>query len=113
MARLSTRPFERFLRIRAELGGLRPFVTLAFVVQPGNAHEARDFRDHWKGILEELGREVAQSWDWPSREVDTIYLRPLNCGEQEESDALHARVCRELGIAPPGSQDRLRAAESF
>lgn len=111
--RLVYKNVERFLRVRAELGGLRPFVTLAFVVQPGNAHEARAFRDHWRGLLEELGREVAQSWDWPAREVDTIYLRPLNCGEQQEADALHARVCRELGIAPPGDAARLRAAESF
>jgi len=108
-----SRNVERFLRLREELGGRRPYVTLAFVVQPGNAHEARAFRDHWLGLLTELGRPVDQSWDWPSREVDTIYFRPLNCGEQAQSDRLHAQVCRELGIAPTGSPDRLRADESF
>lgn len=107
------RNVERFLRVREEHGGLRPHVTLAFVVQPGNAHEARAFRDHWLGILKSLGRPVAQSWDWPSQEMDTIYFRPLNCGDQAEADRLHARVCRELGIAPPASGERLRAAESF
>lgn len=107
------RNVARFLRLREELGGLRPHATLAFVVQPGNAHEARAFRDHWRDLLLGLGREVDQSWDWPSREVDTIYFRPLNAGNQEEMDALHARVCRELGIAPPGEAQRLRAAESF
>ena len=111
--RLVTRNIERFLRLRQELGGLRPFVTLAFVVQEENAQEARAFRDHWSGLLQSLGREVALSWDWPPREVDTLYFRPLNCGEQARADRLHARVCRELGIVPPGTEDRLRADGSF
>ncbi|NOY27397.1 MAG: hypothetical protein GXP62_16140 [Oligoflexia bacterium] len=107
------RNVERFLRLREELGGRRPHVTLAFVVQPGNAHEARAFRDHWADLLGSLGREVEQSWDWPAREVDTIYFRPLNAHNQAEMDALHAGVCRELGIVPPGKGNRLRADESF
>ncbi len=111
--RLVYKNVERFLRLRHEMGGQRPYATLAFVVQPGNSHEALAFRDHWRGILQELGREVVQSWDWPSREADTIYFRPLNCGEQDEADRLHANVCRQLGIVPPGGADRLRAAESF
>lgn len=106
------RNVERFLRLREEMGGLRPFATLAFVVQPENAHEARAFRDHWRDLLRSLGREVAQSVDWPSREVDTIYFRPLNCGEQDAADRLHARICRELGLVE-GESERLRAAESF
>ena len=103
---------ERFLRLRAEMGALRPFATIAFVVQPDNAHEALAFRDHWKGILTGLGREVAETYDWPNREVDTIYFRPLNTGDQAAADRLHARVVRELGIV--GAEgDRLRAAGSF
>lgn len=107
------RNIERFLRLREEMGGRRPHATLAFVVQPGNDHEAVAFRDHWQHLLQRLGREVEQSWDWPAREVDTIYFRPLNAGNQQEMDALHAQVCRRLGIAPPGCADRLRADESF
>ena len=83
------------------------------MVQPGNEHEAGDFLAHWKGLLEELGRPCAVCWDWPSEDMDAIYLRPLNCADQDAADALHARVCRELGVAPPGGGDRLRAAGSF
>lgn len=107
-----TRNVRRFLAVRQAMGATRPFVTLAFVVQPENAHEAVAFRDFWAGELRSLGRPYAQSWDWPSQAMDTIYFRPLNCGDQAAADRLHASVCRSLGIAPPGS-DRLRAAESF
>lgn len=107
-----TRNVRRFLRVREEMGGRRPFVTLAFVVQPENAHEAGAFRDFWAAELNSLGRPFDQSWDWPSRAIDTLYFRPLNCGEQAASDRLHASVVRGLGLAPPGA-DRLRAPESF
>jgi MoaA/NifB/PqqE/SkfB family radical SAM enzyme len=102
----------RFLQARAALSARRPLATLAFVVQPDNAHEAGAFVEHWSGILRSLGREVALSWDWPSQDRDTIYLRRLNCGDQVASDALHARIVRQLGIAPPGLGP-LRSAESF
>lgn len=106
------RNVTRFLEIRQELGAVRPFATLAFVVQPGNAHEARAFRDHWAGLLDRLGRPFAQTWDWPGPDRDAIYFRPLNTGDQADADRLHARVCRELGLPVPAG-DRLRAAESF
>ena len=106
------RNLERFLTLRAEAGQLRPFVTIAFVVQPDNAHEAVAFRDHWRDLLTELGRPVAQTWDWPDQRMDTLYFRPLNCGDQAASDALHARVCRELGLTDR-TDDRLRHSESF
>lgn len=106
------RNIRRFLQVREELGARLPLVTLAFVVQPENAHEARAFRDHWKQVLEGLGREVAQSHDWPSQSLDTLYFRRLNCGDQAAADALHARVARQLGIAAPGSGS-LRVAGSF
>lgn len=106
------RNVTRFLEIRAELGAVRPFATLAFVVQPGNAHEARAFRDHWAGVLDGLGRRWVQTWDWPGEDRDAIYFRPLNSGDQAASDRLHAQVCRELGLPVPAG-DRLRAAESF
>ena len=106
------RNIERFLRVRAALGARRPHATLAFVVQDGNVREARAFAEHWAGLVRELGREVAFRHDWPDREVDTLYFRPLNCGEQATADRLHARVCRELGITS-GQGDRLRGAESF
>jgi len=106
------RNIQRFLEIRAELGAVRPFATLAFVVQPGNAHEAHAFRDHWLQVLVGLKRRVVQSVDWPAESVDTLYLRPLNCGDQHEADALHAQVCRDLGITTAAG-DRLRNSESF
>jgi MoaA/NifB/PqqE/SkfB family radical SAM enzyme len=106
------RNVEVFLQARQALGAQYPYATLAFVIQPDNAHEAAAFVAHWSGVLADLGREVALSWDWPSQDRDTIYLRRLNCGDQEASDALHARIVRQLGIAPPG-RGPLRSAESF
>ena len=102
------RNIERFLRIRDELNLEWPKVTLAFVVQPENAHEASDFLDHWAPRL----RNPAIYWDWPSELRDTVYFRPLNCGDQEAADQLHADTCRALGLDVP-STGRLRAAESF
>lgn len=106
------RNVERFLRVRQEMGAVRPHATLAFVVQDGNHTEARAFSEHWAGLLKALGRQVAWSWDWPDQALDTLYFRPLNTGDQGAADRMHAEVCRELGIAV-GSGDRLRRAESF
>jgi len=103
---------ERFLRIRQEAGADRPFVTLAYVVQDGNAHEARAFRDHWRDLLAALGRDVRQTFDWPDRHVDTLYFRPLNTGDQAAADRMHAEVCRDLGLTHE-TGDRLRSDESF
>ena len=106
------RNLHRFLELRQALNCRRPYVTIAFVVQPDNAHEAEEFRDHWKQVLDQMGRPVAQTYDWPSQKMDTLYFRPLNCAEQDASDALHADVCRRLGLT--SSTDlRLRHAESF
>jgi molybdenum cofactor biosynthesis enzyme MoaA len=99
---------ERFLRLRDDLDLAWPKVTLGFVVQPGNAHEATDFIEHWKPRL----RNPALAWDWPSEVRDAIYFRPLNSGNQEESDALHAETCRQAGLDVPDG-DRIRSAESF
>ena len=106
------RNVERFLRIRSELGVERPYATLAFVVQDGNAHEARAFRDHWRDLLAELGRPVRETFDWPDRHIDTLYFRPLNTGDQASADRMHAEVCRELELTTARG-DRLRSAESF
>lgn len=105
------RNVRRFLEARAALGARYPHVTLAFVVQPENAHEARGFRDFWRAELAGLGCPVRETWDWPDQVVDTIYFRRLNSGAQAASDALHAEVVRSLGIAPPTGV--LRHAESF
>ena len=99
---------ERFLRLRNELGLDWPKVTLGFVVQPGNAHEAPDFVSHWQPRL----REPALCWDWPSDVRDAIYFRPLNTGDQAASDALHADTCRAAGLTVPDGS-RIRSAESF
>ncbi len=106
------RNVERFLRVRAEMGAVRPFATLAFVVQEGNHTEARAFGEHWASLLAELGRPVARTFDWPDQEIDTLYFRPLNTGDQAAADRMHAEVCRDLGIAPEAGE-RLRRPESF
>jgi len=106
------RNLERFLELREALSSERPYVTIAFVVQDDNAQEAEAFRDHWHGVLNRLGRPVDQTWDWPSKKMDTLYFRPLNCGDQARADALHADVCRRLGLTD-ASSTRLRHDESF
>ena len=104
---------ERFLEVRHQAGAQWPKVTMAFVVQPGNHHEAGDFLNHWGGILAGLSRNWKATFDWPDEWTDTVYFRPLNCGQQAEADALHARVCEALGLVAAGSGQRLRAAQSF
>ncbi|MDP6935214.1 MAG: radical SAM protein, partial [Myxococcota bacterium] len=66
---------ERFLDVREELGAAFPVATLAFVVQPENAHEAAPFLEHWTRVLERLGRPLATSWEWPGQPMDTVYFR--------------------------------------
>ncbi len=105
------RNVETFLRVRHEMGFERPYAHLAFVVQPDNAHEAEHFMNHWWALLHEVGSTPELCWDWPYKNKDAIYFRPLNCGDQEQSDALHAEICQRLGIHAGG--ERLRAAESF
>ncbi len=107
------RNVERFLRVRQEMGGERPYAHMAFVVQPDNAHEARAFRDHWAGLLDELGRDYEQTVDWPCSDRDAIYFRPLNAADQVAMDALHAGVCRDLGLVDAAAGTRLRGAQSF
>ena len=103
---------ERFLEVRHQAKAQWPKVTMAFVVQPGNHHEAGDFRAHWQSRLEALGCQTRLTWDWPHELVDTIYFRPLNTGDQVASDQLHAETVRGLGVqAPDGG--RLRSSESF
>lgn len=102
----------RFLQLRESMNAVYPLVTIAFVVQPSNAHEAVAFRDHWLEVLTTLNRRCAQTWEWPSQSMDTLYFRRLNCGDQAASDALHERVVRQLGIVPSGI-DSLRGVGSF
>ena len=105
---LVRRNIERFIQLRREMELEWPKVTLGFVVQPGNAHEASDFIDHWQPLL----RDPALCWDWPTQVRDAIYFRPLNTGNQAASDALHAETCRSAGLEVPEG-DRIRSAESF
>jgi molybdenum cofactor biosynthesis enzyme MoaA len=92
------RNVERFLQIRRELGGARPVVHLAFVVQEGNLHEVRDFVAFWGDILDRSGGPWRLTADWPGFDQDAIYLRRLNSGDQARSDARHAEACRAVGL---------------
>lgn len=105
------RNIEKFLELRHALGYRYPLVTLAFVVQPENAHEADDFNQYWSRILKGYNRPIQRTTDWPSVECDAIYFRRLNCGAQAQSDQLHATIAQQLGIVQAG--EPLRAAESF
>lgn len=99
---------ERFLRVREELGGVRPVAHIAFVVQAENRREVKAFVAHWGGLLDRLGRPWNLTDDWPPFDRDAVYLRRLNAGDQAHADALHAEACREVGLSPGG-----RRAGSF
>ena len=105
------RNVEAFLKMRNARGLEWPRAHIAFVVQPENAHEASDFVSFWGAQLDRMDTDWDLTWDWPAPQRDAIYLRPLNCGDQPSADALHARVCQELGLTE--GRGRLRAAESF
>ena len=87
-----------FLQLRAELQCTYPKVTIAFVVQPDNAHEAIEFQQYWLRTFQTFGLPLQQFYDWPSEESDNLYFRRFNCSNQEESDKLHATTAFELGL---------------
>lgn len=103
------RNVERFLRIRHEAGVQYPVAHIAFVVQEGNHTEARQFLDHWGGILSSLGRPFQVTSEWPRFDQDALYFRRLNTGNQAASDRMHYEVCRAVGIPATPT----RAAGSF
>ena len=100
---------QGFLRCRQAMDARWPRVHLAFVVQPANAHEAEGFVARWAGPLDQANQGWDLCADWPAPHRDAIYLRRLNCAEQEAADQLHEQVCSRLGLGAAG----LRASESF
>ncbi|MFH1466687.1 MAG: radical SAM protein [Pseudomonadota bacterium] len=100
-----------FVQTREAAGARFPTAHIAFVIQEQNAHEAEAFVARWGALLSTTGRPWELSCDWPRQDRDAVYLRPLNCAQQAQADALHARVCARLGLGGDGV--RLRAAESF
>lgn len=87
-----------FLQLRSELQLTYPKVTLAFVVQPENSHEAKVFQQFWLDEFAKLGLPLEQFYDWPSEECDNLYFRRLNCADQVASDALHGKIAYQLGL---------------
>jgi len=102
----------QFLHCRQQTGARYPKITLAFVIQPDNAHEAIAFRDYWVAQFAQHNLSLRQTYDWPDQESDSIYFRRLNCAQQEESDKLHAKVVYQLGLSDSPTQ-QLRSSESF
>jgi molybdenum cofactor biosynthesis enzyme MoaA len=92
------RNVERFLELRAQERRAYPRVHVAMVVQPGNAREAPDFVAHWAERLASLGAPFRIVSEWPAPDLDALYLRRLNAGDQAAADALHAEACRSVGL---------------
>ncbi len=103
---------RRFLEIRQQHQAVYPKITLAFVVQPENAHEAIVFRDYWTALFLKYKIKLRQTYDWPDQESDSLYFRRLNCSNQKESDSLHAKIVHGLGLSESPDQI-LRSSESF
>ena len=87
-----------FIKLRHELNLSYPKITIAFVVQPENAHEAIAFQRFWLSEMQKYDMQPSQFYDWPSEEVDCLYFRRLNCADQEKSDQLHAKTALDLGL---------------
>lgn len=89
------RNVRHFIRRRAELpqADVRLNVQLQFVLQPGNAHEARPFIEEWSEFLRREGRGKGYS------EI-MIKRLSLDAGGQGqlEADLLYERSCREQAI---------------
>jgi len=102
----------RFLNFRQQQQAVYPKITLAYVVQPENAHEAVAFRDYWTAQFNKYNITLRQTYDWPDQESDSIYFRRLNCSDQKESDSLHAKIAHQLGLSESPHQ-KLRSSESF
>ena len=88
------------------MGYVRPFVSMGFVVQPDNAHEAQDFLHFWEQHLSEYSID----FDWQRKECDSIYFRRLNTDDQEKSDLLFTSTLSKLGFEQAKLQ---RGTESF
>ena len=99
-----------FLNMRSELKAVRPFVSMGFVIQEGNAHEAHEFLSFWSDIFAKQGVHFGIDTDWQQHFRDSIYFRRLNTGNQDQADALHRDTLIALGI--PEHQLK-RAQESF
>ena len=103
---MAYRNILRFLALRSKLGYLRPFVSMGFVVQPNNAHEAQEFLNFWEQNLS----DHSVDFDWQHKECDSIYFRRLNTDNQEKSDLLFMNTLSKLGF----EQTKLmRGTESF
>ena len=90
------RHVRHLLRRRARLeGDVRLNVELQFVLQQGNAHEARAFVDYWSDFLACQGA---------ARGHTDLMIKRLSVGAggagQLEADELYERSCREQGIRP-------------
>lgn len=105
------RNIQDFLAEREKRGARNPKITIAFVVQDHNAHEAIDFRDFWLEEWKKYGLPLQIFTDWPSKECDNLYFRRLNCGEQEKSDQLFAETITKLNLNLP--ERDIRNIESF
>ena len=87
-----------FITQRERRGLLYPKITIAFVVQPENAHEAKPFYEYWTKKFSEHKKNLQVYYDWPSDIVDCLYFRRLNCADQHRADSLHKEVLLQLGF---------------
>ena len=106
------RNIEQFLQLREAGGYSHPKLTIGYVVQPDNIADTAAFQQHWLEVFKTYGIQLEQHLDWPSAEADSLYFRPLNCGDQEAADRLHADAARRLGLTNT-TANRLRGDGSF
>jgi molybdenum cofactor biosynthesis enzyme MoaA len=92
------RNVERFLALRLASGLRRPAVHVAFVVQDGNVDEVEAFVQHWRDQLARGGSRPTVTAEWPPMDLDAVYLRRWNTGDQARADALHAAACAAVGL---------------
>jgi|GEM_PF-637005 len=87
-----------FLKRRKEEGLNYPKVTLAIIVMDENYSEVKDFVDYWTKVLEEFECDHYKTWDWPWLEKDAIYIRRLDCRDQDQAERLHYSVIEDMNF---------------
>ncbi len=89
---------ENFLAERRRKNAPYPKVTVALIVMKENFDEIKDFVNYWSDILKKYSEDFYLTYDWPYLDKDAIYIRRLDCAEQNEAEKLHYDAAVSLGL---------------
>ncbi|MGM0608832.1 MAG: radical SAM protein [Candidatus Muiribacteriota bacterium] len=87
-----------FIQKRNEAGINYPKITVAIIVMEENYQEVASFVEFWKNIFRDNNLDYFVTYDWPCLEKDAIYIRRLDCENQNEAEKMHYNKVKELGL---------------